>query len=111
MNTSFSNPSPKTSSASFSNRYSAERTRHHHDFFCNAPSASQVCLVGDFNKWQPAANPMNRMPDGSWMLGLDLSHGYHQYVFFVDGKPVLDPNATGKGRNERNKPVSLIAIS
>ncbi len=92
-------------------RYSAKRTRHHVDFFCHAPNAVNVCLVGDFNEWQPAANPMRRMPDGFWMASLELPHGYHHYLFLVDGKPVLDPNASGKGRNERNQPVSLIPVS
>jgi len=92
-------------------RYSARRTRHHSDFFCHAPGAKQVSLVGDFNDWQLMANPMQRMADGNWMVSLDLSHGYHQYVFLVDGRSVLDPNASGKSVNERNEPVSLIAVS
>lgn len=92
-------------------RYSAKRTRHHIDFFCRAPRARQVSLVGDFNDWQSTANPMKQMPDGNWMVSLELSHGYHQYVFLVDGQPVLDPKASGKGLNERNEPVSLIAVS
>jgi len=54
---------------------------------------------------------MIRKPDGRWMASLELSHGYHQYLFVVDDKPVLDPNAAGKARNERNEPVSLVAIS
>jgi hypothetical protein len=29
----------------------------------------------------------------------------------VDDKPVLDPNAFGKTHNERDEPVSLIAVS
>ena len=92
-------------------RYSAKRNLHHAAFFCRAPEAKNVSLVGDFNKWNPQATPMTRMPDGRWMVNLELPHGYHQYVFLVDGKPVLDPKATGKARDERNRPVSLIAIS
>jgi 1,4-alpha-glucan branching enzyme len=91
--------------------YSAKRTRHHVDFFCHAPEAEQVCLVGDFNGWQPTANRMQWMPDGYWMASLELSHGHHQYLLLVDSDPVLDPNASGKARNERNEPVSLIAVS
>jgi 1,4-alpha-glucan branching enzyme len=91
--------------------YSAKRNLHHADFFCRAPEARQVALVGDFNQWDPSATPMSRRPDGRWMASLELSHGFHQYVFLVDGKPALDPNAMGKARNERNEPVSLIAIS
>jgi len=92
-------------------RYSAKRNLHHAAFFCHAPTAEQVSLVGDFNHWEPKASPMIRQPDGRWMASLELSHGYHQYVFLVDGKRELDPNATGKARDSHNDPVSLLAVS
>ncbi len=91
--------------------YSARRQQHHVTFFCEAPHAAQVDLVGDFNKWQPAAHPMQRMPDGWWKTDLELPHGYHHYLFLVDGKPVLDPKAMGKARNAQGEPVSLVAVS
>jgi len=90
---------------------SARKPRHLVDFFCRAPQAQTVSLIGDFNGWQPAVHPMTRMPDGGWVLRLELPHGHHQYLFLVDGKPTLDPNAMGKVHNERNETVSLIAIS
>jgi 1,4-alpha-glucan branching enzyme len=99
------------SQAEWSSRYSAKRTRHHIDFFCDALEARRVALVGDFNHWDPMATPMCRMPDGRWMASLELSHGYHQYVFLVDGASKLDPNASGIVHNERHEPVSLIAVS
>jgi len=92
-------------------RYSASRTRHHVDFFCEAPEAERVNLVGDFNGWDLAATPMKRLPDGRWMTSLDLHHGHHRYVFMVDGTARLDPRASGMARNERNERVSLIAVS
>jgi 1,4-alpha-glucan branching enzyme len=94
-----------------SGRYSAKRMRHHKDFFCEARGAKSVTLAGDFNHWDSTATPMTRMPDGRWMAGIELTHGHHQYVFLVDGTPKLDPNASGTARNERNEPVSLIAVS
>ena len=92
-------------------RYSARRNLHHVNFFVDAPGASHVCLVGDFNGWDMAATPMRRGPDGRWMISLELHHGYHQYLFIVDGELTLDPHAAGVARNERNEPVSLIALS
>jgi 1,4-alpha-glucan branching enzyme len=92
------------------NRYSASRTLHHVNFFCDAPGAAHVCLVGDFNGWDMAATPMHRTLDGCWAVSLELHHGHHQYVFVVDGEPKLAPHA-GIVRNERNEPVSLIAAS
>jgi 1,4-alpha-glucan branching enzyme len=90
---------------------SGRRLLHLVDFFCRAPEAKSVSLVGDFNDWAPTAHPMNRMPDGGWVIRLELPHGHHQYLFLVDGKPTLDPNAMGKVRNGSNETVSLIAIS
>jgi 1,4-alpha-glucan branching enzyme len=107
MNTAICEPSPAVSVP----RYSASRNLHHANFFCRAPEARHVSLVGDFNHWNPTAAPMRRMPDGRWMASLELPHGYHQYLFLVDSEPLLDPNASGTARNERNEPVSLIAIS
>jgi len=92
-------------------RYCAKRNLHHVDFFCHAPQAERVSLVGDFNNWEPNATPMTRQPDGRWMASLELSHGYHQYIFLVDGKRVLDPNATGKAKDSHNDPISLLAVS
>jgi 1,4-alpha-glucan branching enzyme len=81
------------------------------NFFCFAPEARRVALVGDFNDWQPDVNPMIRQPDGSWHIVVALNHGHHHYQFIVDGRPMLDPRATGIARNDSNDRVSLIAIS
>jgi 1,4-alpha-glucan branching enzyme len=102
-------PVPKPDSSD--SWYSASRTRHHVDFFCDAPRAKSVFLTGDFNEWEPRATPMQRMPDGRWMVSLELHHGHHEYLFLVDGKPKLDRRATGTARNERFGRVSLIAVS
>ena len=92
-------------------RYSAKRNLHYARFICRAPEAQHVSLVGDFNDWDPTATPMLRQPDGQWMTSLELTHGYHEYAFIVNGKWVLDPNATGKARNSHDQPVSLLAVS
>jgi len=91
--------------------YSAKRNLHHVAFRCDAPQAKEVRVVGDFNGWNPSATPMARQPDGQWMVSLELTHGYHEYLFLVDGKPALDPNATGKTRNALYERVSLLAVS
>jgi 1,4-alpha-glucan branching enzyme len=93
------------------NRYTAQQTIHQVNFSCVAPGAKQVCLTGDFNHWNPSANPMNRMPDGGWVLSLPLHHGHHLYYFLIDGRPTLDPLSMGVARNERGETVSLIAVS
>jgi 1,4-alpha-glucan branching enzyme len=107
MNPGFSKPTPAPPAGGQAPR----GPLHLVDFICHAPQAKHVTLVGDFNEWDPAAHPMRRMPDGGWVIRLELPHGHHQYLFLVDGKPTLDPNAMGKVRNDHNETVSLIAIS
>ncbi len=92
-------------------RYSAKRMAKPINFFCFAPEARQVSLVGDFNEWQPGTHAMRRQPDGSWSLQVPLHHGHHQYRFLVDGQPMLDPRANGVTRNSQNERVSLLAVS
>ena len=93
------------------NRYSARNMSKPINFFCVAPEAETVSVVGDFNDWRSNLHQMERQPDGSWQLRIPLHHGHHHYHFLVDGKPVLDPRAMGVARNERNERVSLIAVS
>jgi len=80
-------------------------------FHCGALQAHAVHLAGDFNDWNPLSHPMHRQADGSWMLQLPLTRGYHPYQFMVDGEPILDPTAIGAPFIERMERVSLIAIS
>ena len=92
-------------------RYSAKNMSKPTNFFCMAPEAGSVILVGDFNDWKPGTHLMTRQTDGSWQIQVPLYHGHHHYQFLVDGRPVLDPNAMGIARNEKNERVSLIAVS
>jgi 1,4-alpha-glucan branching enzyme len=78
-------------------------------FFCAAPKAKAVALVGDFNHWHPF--PMTPSVDGWWQAQVELTHGHHQYRFLVDGEPMLDPHATGIVRDENNERASLVAVS
>ncbi len=93
------------------NRYSARNMSKPINFFCVAPEAESVSVVGDFNDWRANLHPMEWQADGSWHLRVPLNHGHHHYHFLVDGKPVLDPRAMGIARNEKNERVSLIAVS
>ena len=92
-------------------RYSAKNMAKPVNFYCSAPTAQFVCLVGDFNGWNSLANPMRRQPDGCWFAQVQLSHGHHRYCFMVDGEPTLDPRGAGITRNDENERVSLIAVS
>jgi 1,4-alpha-glucan branching enzyme len=90
-------------------RYSARNTLNLVNFYCAAPAASSVELVGDFNEWHPF--PMQRSVDGWWYTQMKLCAGHHHYRFLVDGQPRLDPQAAGVVRDENNEQVSLIEVS
>ncbi len=90
-------------------RYSAKNSIKPVNFYCAAPHAQLVELAGDFNQWHPL--PMQRLVDGWWIAQVQLCHGHHQYRYLVDGKPMLDPHATGVDRDEQDERVSLIAVS
>jgi 1,4-alpha-glucan branching enzyme len=92
-------------------RYSAKRMQKPINFYFTAPGAQSVSILGDFNDWQPNANPMRRQPDGIWTAQVALHHGHHQYQFLVDGQPVLDPRAQGIARNLRGERASVVAVS
>ena len=96
---------------SLSNPYSARNTARPVNFYCSAPGARSVFLVGEFNAWNRISHPMQKRDDGCWFIQMQLHHGHHQYQFIVDGQPFLDPQGTGMARNERNERVSLVAVS
>ena len=90
-------------------RYFAHNSRKPVNFYCAAPAAKAVELAGDFNHWHPLA--MQRSLDGWWFATVELCHGHHTYRFLVDGKPMLDPQATGMVRDEQDEQASLVAVS
>lgn len=64
-------------------------------FVLVAPQARHVTVVGDFNRWNPSAHPMERTPTGgTWTVTVPLEAGRHEYSFVVDGKHWMpDPAA------------------
>jgi 1,4-alpha-glucan branching enzyme len=102
--------SPDPAAAAREN-YPARRPMHAVNFFCHAPDAKRVCVIGDFNDWDLTATPMRHAPDGEWRASLELPHGHHRYLFLVDGEPTLDPRSSGTVRNEKNEKFSLLAVS
>lgn len=76
------------------------------DFYCQAPAAAKVSLVGDFNGWSPTAHPLARLASGGWTVSLKLPRGSYQYAFVVDGQPGLiqtfrTRQTAGAGAGER----------
>ena len=91
--------------------YSAKEMTKPVNFYYDAPNAQIVCVVGDFNGWDPGSHPMERRVDGWWFLQVPLPHGHHQYRFLVDGRVRLDPHALGVAHDEHGQEASLVAVS
>ena len=64
-------------------------------FVLDAPRASSVTVVGDFNAWDGGRTPLERdSTTGVWSALVDVHPGRHVYAFLVDGTTwTLDPNA------------------
>lgn len=61
-------------------------------FTLRAPPFAQVFLAGDFNRWDPKANPMSH--NGSrFSLNIKLPPGRYQYKYIIDGEWTVDPTA------------------
>ncbi len=54
------------------------------------PYARKVSLVGSFNNWDTAKNPMQWV-NGRWTTSMDLPPGSYEYKFVVDGIWFNDP--------------------
>jgi chromosome partitioning protein len=56
------------------------------------PRANSVQIAGDFNNWQPAQTPMEKVNDnGVWKTQLKLAAGKYRYRLVVDGQWQQDP--------------------
>jgi len=65
-------------------------------FTLEAPQAEQVYVVGDWNGWDPAADPLfDEDSDGVWEAEITLDPGReYRYQFYIDESEwVADPNA------------------
>ena len=52
-----------------------------------ATEVESVCLVGDFNDWDPAATPMNLVGKGAYRAILELEPGReYQFRYLVNGE-------------------------
>jgi hypothetical protein len=76
-----------------------------------APGAVSVQLVGDFNKWDPAALPMRRIRNGvAWEIEVPLSPGRYSYAFVIDGKLARDPSAAQAPDDDFGAPSSVLLV-
>lgn len=48
--------------------------------------ADEVAVCGDFNEWDPRANPMKKLKDGRFTVSINLPGGEYRYRFLIDGE-------------------------
>lgn len=81
-------------------------------FSIRAPAAVRVSLVGDFDRWDPAALPMQRSGDGeTWTLDVHLPPGRHVFAYAVDGDLKTDPTAPRAVEDDFGVPSSVVVVA
>jgi len=82
-------------------------------FSLEAPEASRVSLVGDFNNWDPAATPLARVSSrGRWEARVPLTPGRYQFTYMVDGRQwVRDPRLPQATGDDFGQPTSVITVT
>ncbi|HMC55192.1 MAG TPA: isoamylase early set domain-containing protein [Gemmatimonadaceae bacterium] len=90
----------------------AERAGSAHvRFAIDAPAASTVAIVGDFNGWNPTSLPLRRGADGrTWVIDVPLAPGRYAYSFLVDGKLARDPAAPQARDDDFGSSNSVIMV-
>jgi len=78
-------------------------------FALAAPAAGRVALIGDFNDWNPEANPLRR-DDGEWSVTLKLKPGRYRYSFVVDGSSWRADPRTPAADDDFGAPTSVITV-
>ena len=81
-------------------------------FVLDAPRASRVALVGDFNGWSARATPLTRVSSsGLWTVTVQLTPGRHTYAFMVDDSAwTLDPRAPTAQDADFGTPSSVVLV-
>lgn len=78
--------------AKLANYYGVSQIQDAVVFVTLYPRAQNVSIAGDFNNWQPAGTPMQRVGDsGVWQTKMKLATGTYRYRLVVDGQWQQDP--------------------
>jgi len=83
---------PQTINEKLSDYYGVNQIEEAVVFVTLYPRAKSVQIAGDFNNWQPATSPMERVGDsGVWQVKMKLPQGIYRYRLVVDGQWQQDP--------------------
>ncbi len=70
-------------------------------FTVPAEEASNVAVVGSFNKWNEKATPLKKLKNGSFKGTVDLDCGSaYEFRYLVDGEYVNEQEADGLNWND-----------
>lgn len=89
------------------------RSAYYINLSVEVPGANQVSVVGDFNDWDPEANPMTQIPGGStWEEWVEVRPGRYRYAFLVDeSRHMYDPRrGIRMEQTEEGNRVSVLYI-
>jgi 1,4-alpha-glucan branching enzyme len=79
-------------------------------FSLEAPMATEVILMADFNKWNIKAHPMKKDNNGAWSKIVIVSPGRYEYKYLVDGEWWNDPTNQEVCYNQHGTMNSVINV-
>jgi 1,4-alpha-glucan branching enzyme len=79
-------------------------------FVLEAPGASEVILLADFNNWDKKIHPMKKDKSGLWNKTVIIPSGRYEYKFLVDGEWWHDPRNQEVCFNKHGTLNSVITI-
>jgi chromosome partitioning protein len=83
---------PASTDAKLAEYYGVSQVNDAVAFVTLYPRAQSVQIAGDFNGWQPAKTPMEKVGEsGVWQTSAKLSPGKYRYRLVVDGQWQQDP--------------------
>ena len=85
-------PQPVSIDEKLSDYYGVTQTSEAIAFVTLYPRAESVQIAGDFNNWQPAKTPLEKVgQSGVWQTEMKLPAGKYRYRLVVDGQWQQDP--------------------
>jgi hypothetical protein len=74
------------------------------------PPGENVTVAGSFNGWDPFMYELNEFPAGVYILSLPLPPGTYQYVFFCQGRRIVDSNNPRRSYARDGSVASVIEV-
>ncbi len=75
------------------------------------PTATNVCIAGSFNHWQPESKTLHTAGGGKWWKETALAPGTYEYCLVVDGRWMPDPLAKDSVPNPYGGRNSVLKVA